>query len=193
MTKDRPIDRRVQRTRRALSEALHGLMAEKIWDEISVQDICERADIGRSTFYMHFSSKEKLLVSGFEGLRRELRMRQVSAGHRGAGRLPFTHGLIEHAYENQRVFRGAIGKRSGYVVQRRFREMVASMVKEDLALLAVTGWRLDAAVHFIAGGFVELLTWWIDGRRPQQPADIEALFDDLSRPAIEQLRAMSAR
>lgn len=193
MTNKRPVDRRVQRTQRALSEALHGLMAEKTWDEISVQDICERADVGRSTFYMHFSSKEKLLVSGFEGLRRELRMQQAGTGHRGTGRLPFAHGLIEHAYENQRVFRGAIGKRSGYVVQRRFREMVAGMVREDLASLALTGWRLDAAVHFVTGAFVELLTWWIDGRRSQQPADIEVLFDELSRPAIEQLRAMSAR
>ena len=48
MTK--PVDRRSTRTRTALRDALLGLIAERGWDEIAVQDLCERANIGRSTF-----------------------------------------------------------------------------------------------------------------------------------------------
>lgn len=191
MVKSRSMDRRVQRTYRALREALVALMVERGWDEIGVQDICARADIGRSTFYMHFSSKEKLLISGFDDLRQELRVRQSESGRKGTGPLPFARGLIEHAHENQRVFRAAIGKRSGHVVQRHFRELVVDMVKEDLATLVPSGWQRDAAVHFLAGAFVELLTWWIDGRRQQKPGDIELLFDKLTSSAIGQLRAMN--
>ena len=69
MTKEPSKDRRVQRTHRGLHEALVALMIERGWDEIGVQDICAQADIGRSTFYMHFSSKEKLLISSFDALR----------------------------------------------------------------------------------------------------------------------------
>lgn len=190
MTKARTPDRRVQRTRRGLHEAMLALMVERGWDAIGVQDICQHADIGRSTFYMHFSGKEELLMSGFDDLRGELRARLMAAGDRGAGPLPFARGLIEHVHENQRIFRAAIGKRSGYVVQRHFRELVLGMVKEDLSALAPSVWQRDATAHYVAGAFVELLTWWIDGRRQQKSADIEMLFDHLTKSAIEQLRVM---
>ena len=190
MNMERSTDRRVQRTRRALREALVALMVERGWDEIGVQDICGQANVGRSTFYMHFSSKEELLISSFDNLRQELRARNATVTERGEGPLPFAHGMIEHAYANQRLFRAAIGKRSGYVVQRHFRELVAGLVQEDLSALAPAGWQRDASVRYLAGAFVELLTWWLDGRRAQKPGEIERLFDTLTKSAIGQLHAM---
>lgn len=190
MTGDRSTDRRVQRTRRALHEALLELMMERGWDDISVQDLCDRADIGRSTFYMHFSSKEKLLVSGFDDLRRELRKRQATVDEKGADALPFARGMIEHFYDNQSVFRAVVGKRSGYVVQRRFRELVIGMVKEDLARVAPAGWQLDATVHYLAGAFVELFSWALQ-THPAHPRDeVERFLRRLTNPVIAQLRAM---
>jgi AcrR family transcriptional regulator len=58
------LDRRSQRTRKSLSEALAALMVEKRYDKITVQDIIDRANVGRSTFYAHFQDEEDLLVSG---------------------------------------------------------------------------------------------------------------------------------
>jgi AcrR family transcriptional regulator len=66
-------DRRIERTRRTLREALIALILERGWDDISVQDVCNRADVGRSTFYTHFADKEELLVGGFDDLRKVLR------------------------------------------------------------------------------------------------------------------------
>src|SRR6185437_2006254 len=66
-------DRRVERTQRALREALIRLVLERGWDDVSVQDVCARANVGRSTFYLHFADKEELLVSGFGGLQEALR------------------------------------------------------------------------------------------------------------------------
>ena len=40
------------------------LMQEKPYDAITVQDIIDRADVGRSTFYSHYRDKEDLMVSG---------------------------------------------------------------------------------------------------------------------------------
>src|SRR5690242_18297174 len=71
--KTRAPDRRIQRTRRLLHEAILELIHERGWDAITVQDVCERADVGRSTFYVHFADKEELLVSGFGQLRDHLR------------------------------------------------------------------------------------------------------------------------
>lgn len=178
-----PVDRRVLRTRRALRDALIALLHERAWDEISVQDICDRADVGRSTFYIHFADKEELLVGGFDNLRKLL-LSQASLPQRASTPLGFARGLIDHAYENQRLFRALVGKRTGQVVQQRFRELVVALVKEDLASPSRAKPALDAAAEFIAGGFLGLLTWWLEGRAVLAPQDIERMFLDMSASAV---------
>jgi len=78
-------DPRVVRTRAALRQALISLILERGWDAVGIHDICQRAQIGRSTFYTHFADKEELLLVGFDELRRWLR------GSRAAGS-PATRG-----------------------------------------------------------------------------------------------------
>ena len=65
----KPIDRRVARTRGMLHEALLSLIIEKGYEAVSVEDICERANVGRSTFYAHFTGKDDLKRSGLGHLR----------------------------------------------------------------------------------------------------------------------------
>lgn len=179
-------DRRIQRTRRTLREALISLLLERGWDAVSVQDVCDKADVGRSTFYTHFADKEDLLVGGFDDLRKALR-RQLAPADPGHA-LPFAHGLIEHAHEQQRLFRALVGKRSGQVVLRRFRELVLDLVREDMSGLAAPGPNPEAAVHFIGGAFLELLTWWLETRNSLTPADLERLFMGLATPTLKPLR-----
>src|SRR5512141_1969972 len=62
------IDRRIQRTQQLLREALIALILEKGYDAITIQDILDWANMGRSTFYAHYRDKEDLLLSGFQGL-----------------------------------------------------------------------------------------------------------------------------
>src|SRR6478672_5821803 len=67
MTRDRqPKDRRSKRTQRSLSEALVDLIKEKRFDDITVQEVIDRADVGRSTFYTHFRDKEDLFQQDWE-------------------------------------------------------------------------------------------------------------------------------
>lgn len=180
-------DRRVQRTRRTLRDALVALILERGWEQVSVQDVCDRADVGRSTFYTHFADKEELLLSGFDELRKVLRAQHVAAAEAGRP-LGFARALLEHAHENLRLFRALIGKRSGQLVQRRFRELVLELVAEDLADLAPAGPVLDGTVHYVGGAFLELLTWWLDSRSPLPPADVEALFQRLTTPVLASAR-----
>jgi AcrR family transcriptional regulator len=76
-------DRRVERTQRLLREALFSLIQEKGFEALSVQEIIDRANVGRATFYAHFDNKEDLLVSGFDTLRASLKERQRQALSRG--------------------------------------------------------------------------------------------------------------
>lgn len=181
-------DRRIQRTRRALRDALLSLLQERGWDDLSVQDICERADVGRSTFYVHFQNKEELLAGSLNDLRRVLSEQAAGTGDgKAVGALTFVRGLIEHIHDQRRLCRSIFGRRSGHVVQMRFREMVTKLVAEDLSQLASAGWRRDAATHYIAGALVELLAWWVDAKNPRSAEEIDHYFLQLARPAITEL------
>lgn len=199
MTKSRAnesVDRRSLRTRIALRDALLELIAERGWDDIAVQDVCERANIGRSTFYLHYPNKDALLQGGLEGLQAELQ-RQARAWSDNASPstealegFHFALGLIEHVHEQRKVFRGMIGRRSGYVVQQRFREMVIRLITVELSE-STGSFPRGAVARWLAGAFVELLSWWIEQRTPLPPKELAALFNELSRSALEQRRLSS--
>src|SRR5512139_3575567 len=105
------LDRRIERTRLALRNALILMLAEHSWDEINIRDLCAQANVGRSTFYLHFQGKEELLVSAFDDLRGWLASQR--SDEQPSNALPFVRGLIEHADEQRQLFRIIIGRRSG--------------------------------------------------------------------------------
>src|SRR5918995_3982708 len=76
-------DRRIERTQQLLRGALRSLIQEKGFETLTVQDIIDRANVGRATFYSHFDNKDDLLVSGFEDLRASLKARQREALSQG--------------------------------------------------------------------------------------------------------------
>lgn len=182
-------DRRVQKTRKALRLALLSLMTERGWDDTSVQDICDRADIGRSTFfYMHFQSKEQLLEAGLSDLSNALR-RGVGekSGQSSRTVLPFVRGLIEHVAEQRRLLRAMVGSRSGHVVRLRFREMVFQLVADDLARLIPAGWPREGAVYFFTGALLEMLTWVSEAKQVIDVDTAEQFFLRLSTPILSDL------
>jgi len=180
-------DRRVQRTRRALTEALIALILERGWDAFSIQELCHRADVGRSTFYTHFADKEDVVGAGFEDLRRAVRA-QLHGGSGPPRPLGFSRGLLDHAHGHRRLFQALIGRRSWHIVQRKFRELVIGLVKDDLAALLPAGPRRDGAVAFLAGGFFDLLTWSLEARGPHSPEEVDALFQELAAPVLAAVR-----
>ncbi|MGQ0710810.1 MAG: TetR/AcrR family transcriptional regulator [Rhodoferax sp.] len=177
-------DRRTLRTRAALRDGLLACLHERAWDELSVQDICERANVGRSTFYTHFTSKEALLCAGFEDLRalllEQARQHQSSDRKGSAAAAPqaFVHvlGLMEHVYDNRRVFRALVGKRSGYVVQRYFKDMLQALVASEAHPPWPEGVPGEAAVCWCAGALFELLVWWLDRNEPLPAQELHRVF-----------------
>lgn len=183
-----PSDRRSLRTRGALRNALIELIGERGWDDIAVQDVCERANVGRSTFYSHYTGKDALLQGGLDDLRAELqrqaRTRQGTASAGASDGFHFAPGLIAHAHEQRRIFSGMIGRRSGYVVHQRFREMVIRLVTDELP--ASTGkFPRQAAACWLAGALVELLSWWVEQHTSLPPEELAAWFNELSQPVLQ--------
>jgi AcrR family transcriptional regulator len=177
-------DPRVLRTRAALRQALLSLIVERGWDAVGIRDICQRAGVGRSTFYTHFADKEEVLFSGYDQLRKVLRV-TARVGY-DARPLGFTRALIEHAGESKRMFRALVGKRSSHIARMRMLQLVAELAREDLAPLLPPD-KLELAAHYVAGALVELLVWWVDSRSPLRPDELDALFHQLTGPALSAL------
>jgi AcrR family transcriptional regulator len=178
------VDRRVQRTRDALRTALLALMVERGWDALDVQALCDRANIGRSTFYQHFANKEELLKQNFAGLRDALLAQASQATDRSP--LGFVPPLLAHVHEYQTVFRALIGRRSGHYVQDRFRELLVELVQAGLPGSArrSRAWPVEAQTHYLAGALFEMLVWWLGSNRPHRPEEIRLLFERWSQAVL---------
>lgn len=184
-------DRRVQRTQHLLREALFSLIREKGFEALSVQDIIDRANVGRATFYTHFDNKEDLLLSGFEALRASLRERQREALSRESSleklAFAFSHDMIAHVDEHRPLFRAMAGKRSGATVQSVLRKLVIDLVRDDLKMIVEQAGRhsvvTDAVVEFIAGGLFGMLMWWLGGKARLSVEELDTLFRRFAIPA----------
>jgi AcrR family transcriptional regulator len=184
-------DRRVRRTRRALADAFAQLIVERGWDGFSVQDLCTRADVGRSTFYLHFADKEEVLAGAFADLGKELRARLALAG--SSRPLGFSRGLLDHAHGHLRTYRALVGRRAAQVLQGRMRALVMELVREDLAARLPASPRREAAAAFLAGALFELLIWSLEARPPVAAEEADALFHELAEPALAVARAPRTR
>jgi AcrR family transcriptional regulator len=185
-------DRRVQRTHQALRTALYALIQERGVEALTVQDILDRANVGRATFYAHFDNKTDLLVSGLEALRASLKQRQHQALAKQERAdepvFAFSREMFTHANEHRDVFRSMVGKRSGAVIQQLFHKMLIDLVRADVKTLiqqnGAESTPADATAQFIAGGLLGLVIWWVDGRMRMSVDDIDALFRCLAVPAV---------
>ena len=185
-------DRRVERTRQLIRAAFRSLLEEKSFETLTVQEIIDRANIGRATFYAHFDSKDDLFASGFDELRASLRARQRAAlshgGDLGERLFGFSQELFAHANEYRQVFGTMIGSQSGVVVQRLLQKLLVDLVRDDVkaacergAPSAVT---IDAVARFIAGGLFALLVWWLNAKTRLSAAEVNALFRRIAMPAL---------
>ena len=186
-------DRRVQRTQQLLRTALVSLIEEKGFEALTVQDIIDRGNVGRATFYSHFDNKEDLLVSGLDGLRTVLKELQRQAHMRTASSderlFAFSHEMFAHIAEYRKVFRAMVGKRSGALVQQLLQKIVVDLVRDDLKAMA--GRRDDrsapaeAIVQFVTGGFFGLAMLWASGKLPLSVEEVNALFRRLAMPGVK--------
>jgi AcrR family transcriptional regulator len=186
-------DRRVQRTKQLLRGALISLIKENGFEPLSVQDIIDRANVGRATFYAHFDNKEDLLVSGFDELRASLKQRQHEALARGGsadeGMFAFSYEMFAHVDEYRDVFRAMVGKHSGAMIQHLVHKLLIELVREDMkAMVARAKNRpvpTEALAEFIAGGFLGLLIWWLDGKMRPSVEEVNATFRRLAIPSVK--------
>jgi len=188
----KPIDRRVARTRALLQQAHISLILKKGYEAITVDDICDAANVGRSTFYAHYTSKDDLRRSGLEHLRRLLVERQKEALARAGDirerSLGFSLTMFEHARDHLDLYRALVGGRGGAIALGTIRQILSDLVRNELAA-AATKKSADAiprelVVQYVVGAFMAVMTWWLDGGAKLPPQRIDAVFRHLAIEGI---------
>lgn len=172
------MDRRVKRTIRVLREALMALMMEKGYEAISVQDIIDRADVGRSTFYAHFYDKEQLLINNIHVLKQHLgqgsTMPQVQQLN-NSFRFRFSYGMLQHVKQNVGLYQATIGKNKGTIVLLHFKKMIIELADAEISeRYLFENLPKHIVLHYIVDTFFVLLEWWVE----QNPSNIAEEIDD---------------
>ncbi len=187
----RPIDRRVARTRTMLQKAHLSLILEKGYEATTVEDICEAANVGRSTFYAHYTSKDDLRRSGLENLRRLLVDRQKDAQARSGNirdrSLGFSLIMFEHARDHIDLYRALVGGRGGAIALGTIRQILSDLVRNELVATAdksADAIPRELAVQYVVGALMAVMTWWLDGGAKQPPQRVDAMFRRLATEGI---------
>ncbi len=187
------VDRRIQRTRQLLQDALLALILEKGYAAITIQDILDRANLGRSTFYAHYRDKEDLLTSEFEHFREMFEeydaQPAIDKRKPRAAMPPPSLAFFRHAGENHELYKAIVGKQGGEVVQKYLYQYVSDLMKEHLNRQIGLARNLtvprEVLVHYFVSSFLALLTWWLDHDMPYSAERMEEIFETLTLPGYK--------
>jgi len=186
-------DPRVQRTRERLQKALIELIGERRYDAITIQDIVDRANVGRTTFYLHYSSKDELFMSCHEAIVSEFHFGPLSPHPLAREELlsPEAPPGMTSAYRHLKdawarlypIFQG----KDGPLILRRIRDGSAQEIEANLRAAfagADSAIPFDVLANYLAGAQIALVQWWLEKRQPHTPEDLAQTFQRLQRAAI---------
>jgi AcrR family transcriptional regulator len=181
-------DRRVQRTRDLLRRALMELIREKDYDSVTVQDIVDRANVGRATFYLHFQSKDDLFLRShlidmdypYDGILTKDEL---------LGAEP-TRSLVEifrYVRDNRSMFMVIANSKDATIIMKHIRAVQVDHLETSLRnAFPETQPTVDlhTLANYLAGARFSLMTWWVETRSPQSPEEIAKLCHLMQRAAI---------
>jgi AcrR family transcriptional regulator len=184
-------DRRVQRTRELLQTAMMDLIHERGYEAITIQDILERANVGRTTFYVHFGSKNGLFMSCHEAIITEFQFGPVYLLSRdewlSAEAPPRMVAAFHHLEEARMLLNPILQGKDGVLILRQFRDSSAQDIETSLRAAFAEADRsipFDLLATYLAGARVALMQWWLEKRRPYTPEEFAQTFHSLQRAAI---------
>lgn len=154
------LDRRQQRTREAIRKAFLRLVGTRRYEDITVSDLIRTADIGKSTFYEHYRSKDEVLHALMDGMLRELA--EAAAGSLPRDRLC---GLLGHFWENRRLGKAVFGPQLGPAVRRRLAEWMVERSAIGKAQAA-----------YLSAAQIGLLFAWLTGEVAADPDDVAEIL-----------------
>ena len=151
-------DRRITKTRKAIYAAFLQLLNQKNFETITVQEIIDLADVGRSTFYSHYESKELLLDELCRYLFHHLFEREENITTEA-----YLSHIFSHFKKNQDHITSLLFSKNDYFLRQLQKELehhVYPMVAKDLQV-SYSNIPASYLKHYVVTNFIETLTWWL--------------------------------
>lgn len=178
------MDRRQKKSREAIYNAFSTLLEKKTFNSITVQEIIDEANVGRSTFYAHFDTKDALLCEMCTEIFEHIFSRELTSEHShdfsGADqglKEELTH-LLYHLKDNRGNIVGLFNSESSEMFLRYFREYLAKVflqfpeyMREDIPR--------EFTINHLTGSFTEAVRWWIKGGMKHSPEIIISYYLNL--------------
>ncbi len=185
--KQQKADRRSERTNRLVSSAFAELLREKPYDEILVQDILDRAGIGRTTFYAHYFDKADVLDSMTEQILSMFTQQLAHATPRQ--RIVPSLELFEHIYQSpHQHFRALMQGHAGERLWEAMQTALCRAIEPALVTLCTEERTppvpLPVISDYLASALLTLLKWWVAADMPYPPAQMESIFQQLALPGV---------
>ncbi len=185
------MDRRQQKTKKAIFDAFTALLEQKNYSNITVQNIIDAANVGRTTFYAHFETKDDLLKSVCEELFGHIIISAVNSAHSNeshshssASQSVLCH-LLQHLQKNDNNILGLLSCRSNDLFLQYFKDSMNELV-QNLFTIRKTELSMDIPEDFlinhVTGSFVEMTNWWIKGHMQQTPEELDKYFCAVIEP-----------
>jgi AcrR family transcriptional regulator len=177
------LDRRIARTRAMLKKALLALIVERSYDTLTIQDITDKADLRRATFYLHYRDKEELLLSAlqesFDALASSAEHLQRADMLGGKTQVEAFLVTLNHVAEHHHLYRALLTSGSGALIARRIQEYLARLILRGLPDSGVNVPR-EVLANFVAGAELSLITWWLDNHMPYSTERLAAMLHQLT-------------
>lgn len=184
-------DRRIERTRTLLGDALIALTVEQGYDSITVQNITDKANLSRATFYLHYRDKDELLTDRLAKIYAEIaesmNLTLTLDDMRWNGKSP-TITTFEHTLEHRDLYRALCHAQSTNLVMERIVDVLAGLIKGMLLMnygeqpdLPVP---LDMICQNMAAALHAITRWWITTDAPFTADEMAEMFHAINVPPL---------
>jgi AcrR family transcriptional regulator len=180
-------DRRVARSRRALKEALTDLILERGYESVTVQDVIDRADVERSTFYAHFLDKDDLLTAILADL--EIPAPDHTQWQPEDPAFAWTLQLFRHFGSGRRLFQAVASSQTSAMARRETTRRLEDLARAELSRLQAARkldpLRLEIVTRFLVGTFIGFMDWWMREENAHLPPEqVDHAFRSLVLPGV---------
>jgi AcrR family transcriptional regulator len=191
--KGKQTDRRVRRTRRALQDALISLILENGYDSVTIEDITDRADLGRTTFYLHFRDKEELLMKSIDAIGEDFieqhatLLDKTRSAQSALDKLKVAlderilYHIFDHARQNADLYKVMLRGEGSAKASERMRNLIRDEASKRLQNLPGLEMKvpLDIFALFFSGTLIELVNWWLENDQPYSIEQMVTYFQQL--------------
>lgn len=188
------IDRRIQRTQKGMQNALVALIAEKGYEKVTIQDIIDRANVGRSTFYAHYRDKEDLLLRGVaeiaygdevdDQVAKEMKRRNAAGTSGTLTTLP----MLLHVEQNQQIHQAMFKQSNENAILEKGTAYLYANIKAQLTEMLDENQEASVPLSFLAryltGGLIEMTKWWLESGMQISAKEMDEMFQKIALPGV---------